>query len=268
MRPYILAESNWRDVSHAQEESGQPFEVAVLPWGATEAHNYHLPYGTDNYQADYVAAEAARIAWEQGARVTVLPCVPFGVNTGQLDVALDLNLYPSTQMAILQDLGEAVLEANVRKLVILNGHGGNGFKQMIREVGARLPQLFIATLDWYAVVPTAGFFQDPGDHAGELETSAMQHIAPDLVKPLTEAGSGAAKTWRIPALRQGWAWAERQWTEVTEDTGVGDPAPATPEKGRAYLEAVTSRIAEFFVDLADADVDDLYEEGETKHRHR
>lgn len=266
-RPYILAESTWRSVRDADEAHGSPFDVAILPWGATEAHNYHLPYGTDTYQSEHVAAESARIAHEHGARVTVLPCVPFGVNTGQLDVALDLNLYPSTQMAILQDLGEAVLEANVRKLVIVNGHGGNNFKQMIREVGARLPQLFICTLDWYAIVPTTGFFDDPGDHAGELETSAMQHIAPGLVRPLSEAGDGAAKTWRIAALRQGWAWAERQWTEVTEDTGVGDPAPATAEKGHAYLEAVTSRIAEFLVELAEADLDDLYETGKAENRH-
>jgi len=51
-RPYLLAETNWKAVREAD------FQVAVLPWGATEAHNYHLPYATDNYQADYVAAEA------------------------------------------------------------------------------------------------------------------------------------------------------------------------------------------------------------------
>jgi creatinine amidohydrolase len=79
-RPYILAETNWKIVRQTK------YEVAVLPWGATEAHNYHLPYSTDTVQCDYVAAESARIAWEAGARVIVLPTVPFGVNTGQLDI--------------------------------------------------------------------------------------------------------------------------------------------------------------------------------------
>ena len=58
MRPYILAENHWRTVEETK------YEVAVLPWGATEAHNYHLPYGTDIIEAQEVAAEAARIAWQ------------------------------------------------------------------------------------------------------------------------------------------------------------------------------------------------------------
>ena len=53
-RPYILAEITWKTVREAN------YEVVVLPWGATEAHNYHLPYATDNIQSDYVVAEAAR----------------------------------------------------------------------------------------------------------------------------------------------------------------------------------------------------------------
>src|SRR5439155_148129 len=56
-RPYILAETTWQAVRDTR------FEVAVLPWGATEAHNYHLPYATDNIQCDHVAAEAARRTW-------------------------------------------------------------------------------------------------------------------------------------------------------------------------------------------------------------
>ena len=80
MRPYILAETNYKAIKQTD------FEVAILPWGATEAHNYHLPYGTDIIEADYIAAESARIAWEAGVKVIVLPTIPFGVNTGQADI--------------------------------------------------------------------------------------------------------------------------------------------------------------------------------------
>ena len=97
MRPYILAETNWKTVKETA------YNVAVMPWGATEAHNYHLPYATDNYQVDHVAAAAAKIAWEAGSKVIVLPCIPYGINTGQLDVNLCMNINPSTQMAILKD---------------------------------------------------------------------------------------------------------------------------------------------------------------------
>jgi len=49
MRPYILKEASWKDLQTFR------YELAVLPWGATEAHNYHLPYGTDVYEADAIA---------------------------------------------------------------------------------------------------------------------------------------------------------------------------------------------------------------------
>lgn len=57
MRPYILAESNWKDIKE------QAIELAILPWGDTEAHNYHLPYSTDVVEADEIGSESARKAW-------------------------------------------------------------------------------------------------------------------------------------------------------------------------------------------------------------
>ncbi len=252
-RPYILAETNWKTV-RAME-----YEVAVLPWGATEAHNYHLPYGTDTLQCDHIAAEAARLAWEAGARVVVLPTIPIGVQTGQLDIPLCLNLNPSTQAAILADLAHALSGQGIPKLVILNGHGGNDFRQMIRELQPQV-EIFLCVVNWYKVVGPADFFQDLGDHAGEMETSVMLHIAPELVLPLSEAGEGRARSFRIDALREGWAWAPRQWTQVSADTGVGDPRSSSAEKGARYVAAVTERIGRFLVELAAADPRDLYEE--------
>lgn len=250
-RPYILAETAWTTVRQTA------YDVAVLPWGATEAHNLHLPYATDNIQSEHVATEAARIAWEAGARVVVLPAVPFGVNTGQLDIRLTINMNPSTQLAVLGDVVASLARQGIPKLVILNGHGGNGFRQMLRELQPRHKTL-LCTLDWYRVVDPAAYFDMPGDHAGELETSVMMHLAPELVLPLSEAGDGEAKGFKIGALREGWAWAQREWTRVTGDTGVGDPAGATPDKGARFFGAVTETIAAFLVELAAADPDDLY----------
>ena len=252
-RPYILAETTWKTVQEAN------YEVVVLPWGATEAHNYHLPYATDNIQSDYVAAEAARKAWAQGAKVVVLPCIPFGVNTGQLDITLDMNLSPSTQLAILGDVLHVLARQGIPKLVVLNGHGGNDFRQILRELQADFPAVFLSTLNWFKAADRNQYFAAPGDHADELETSVMLHLVPDLVRPLSEAGDGAAKRFRIAALREGWAWAQREWSQVSADTGVGNPAAATAEKGSAFLEAVTTNIAQFLVELAAADPQDLYE---------
>lgn len=252
-RPWVLAESTWKTVA------ATPYEVAVLPWGATEAHNYHLPYATDTIQSEALAAEAARRAWERGARVVVLPCVPFGVNTGQLDIKLCLNMNPATQAALLADLVHAIEGQGIRKLVIFNGHGGNDFRQMIRELQAKTP-VFLSTLNWYKVGDPKAIFADHGDHAGELETSVMMHVAPDLVRPLHEAGDGADKRWRMRAMHEGWAWAPRRWTQVSVDTGVGNPALATAEKGERYAAEVSRHVADFLVELAAADLADLYTE--------
>ncbi len=251
-RPYILAETNWKTVK------ATPYEVVVLPWGATEAHNYHMPYGTDNFQCDYVAAESARIAWEKGARVVVLPTVPFGVNTGQLDITLDINMMPSTQFAVLRDVVDVLSRQGIPKLVVLNGHGGNHFQQMLRELQALYPSVFLCVLNWYRAVDDKNYFNEPGDHAGAMETSAMMHIAPDWVLDLSEAGNGATKSSKLKAIREGWVWAQREWSKVTADTGVGNPYESTPEKGKRYLEAATQKIGEFLVELAAADTSDLY----------
>ena len=131
-RPHVLEETTLGQLR------GVRFEVAVLPWGATEPHNLHLPFGTDSLEARSVAVESAGLAWERGARVIVLPTVPFGVNVQQLGIPLTLNMNPSTQAALLAD-------------------------------------------------------------------------------------------------REGWAWAPRRWTEVTEDSGVGDPRRASSERGAEFL---------------------------------
>jgi len=231
MRPYILAETNWKS---AKETA---YEVAILPWGATEAHNYHLPYATDNYQVEHVMQGAAKQAWEAGAKVVVLPCIPFGVNTGQMDVNLCMNLNPSTQFAILMDVAEVLQAHGIRKLVIANGHGGNHFKQMLRELALAFPELFACAANWFDAANWDDFFDEPGNHAGEMETSAMMHIAPELVLPLEEAGDGYERPWVIRALREGWVSAQRQWTKGSADTVIGNPALATAEKGAAYTDA-------------------------------
>lgn len=252
IRPYILAETNWKSVKETA------FTTAVLPWSATEAHNYHLPYATDTMECDHIAAEAARQAWEQGAKVIVLPTVPFGVQSGQLDIPLCLHINPSTQAAILMDIASTIQQHGIQKLVILNGHGGNDFKTIIRELQPKL-SLFLCALNWYLAAPPKQYFTEPGDHAGELETSMIMHIAPELVLPLDQAGDGKESKFKIDALRNGLAWTPRKWTKISKDTGVGNPALATAEKGKRFSEVTSAKIAAFLVDLAKADLNDMYE---------
>jgi len=252
MRPYILAETNWKDVKE------EHYQLVVLPWGATEAHNYHLPYSTDNVEAEALAAESARIAWKKGGKVIVLPVVPFGVNTGQFDVPLNINLNPSTQFAILNDLLETLNRQGIYKLVILNSHGGNDFRQILRELGLKYPKMFLSEVNWYKVKEANAIFEDLGEHAGEVETSLMLYLKPEWVLPLSEAGNGAAKRFRFDAMNEGWGWAERRWTQVTADTGIGNPAKATALKGEKFFRLLTEKIGNFLFEVATTDREEFY----------
>ena len=252
MRPYILAETNWKTVKD------EHYQLVVLPWGATEAHNYHLPYSTDNFEAEAIAAGAARVAWEKGGKVIVLPTISYGVNTGQFDVPLDMNLNPSTQFAILNDIIETLNRQEIFKLVIINSHGGNDFRQMLRELGLKYPKMFLSEVDWYKVKDGNSIFENLGEHAGEEETSLMLYLNPELVLPLSEAGEGTVKKYRFSAMREGWGWAERRWTKVTTDSGIGNPAKATAEKGEKFFKLLTEKIGDFLFEVATTDREEFY----------
>ncbi len=253
MRPYILAETNLKDLKD------RTYSLAVLPWGATEAHNYHLPFGTDNFETEALAAEGAKLAWESGTSCLVLPCISYGVNTGQHDIPGTMNIYPSTQAMILHDLIESLYNFGIRKLVILNGHGGNDFKQILRETGRDFPELFLATANWYQSVDKTKYFEHDGDHADEMESSLMLYIKPELVLPLEEAGNGDHRNFTPAALREKWAWSERKWSKVTRDTGIGNPKKANKAKGEGYFQAVSNKLAELFKEIAELDPEDPYE---------
>ena len=253
MRPYILEETTWKQVKKTQ------YDLAILPWGATEAHNYHLPYGTDTIESNMLTAEAARIAYEDGAKVIVLPAIPFGVNTGQSDIPLTMNINPSTQFIILKDILQNLINSDINKLMIVNSHGGNDFKPIVRELGTLFPQMFVGFCNWFQSYNRNDFFEEPGDHADEMETSLLLYMTPKIVSPLDVAGEGSSKKFKVSALNEKWAWAERKWTSVSTDTGIGNPKLSTKEKGEKFYKFVTNKLSELFIDLAKVDINDMYE---------
>jgi len=253
MKPYILAETSWLTIKD------EHYELAVLPWGATEAHNLHLPYSADIIEGEKIAAGAAKVAWDKGAKVIVLPVIPYGVNTGQRDIRFDINMNPSTQASVLKDIVDVLNHHGIRKLLIMNSHGGNDFRPFIRELGVQYPKMFISTCNFYQALKLENYFDEPGDHAGEMETSLLMYLVPELVLPVDKAGKGKEKKIKIKAFREGWAWAERKWPKVTEDTGIGNPAKASVQKGERYYNDLTQKIGELMIELATTDIDNLYE---------
>ncbi len=228
------------------------YDIAILPWGATEPHNYHLPYLTDALLSQSVALDAAKAAAElYGVEAMVLPPVMMGAqNPGQRDLPFCIHYRYETQRAILGDIVDSLASQGISRLLIINGHGGNSFKPMVRDIAVDRPDFIIAVSNWFTVLPAKEYFDNPGDHADELETSVMMHYHPELVD-LSTAGPGTAKTWASEALRQGTAWIPRNWVKVTSDTGIGDPSLATAEKGARYVEECAGRYALLLRDMVE-----------------
>ncbi|MSU77061.1 MAG: creatininase family protein [Gemmataceae bacterium] len=254
LHPYILAEQ-----THAFIRSEQ-WEVAVLPFGATEPHNLHMPYGTDNYEVEEIGKRACERAYGAGAKVLLLPTMPFGVNTNHLEVpgGLALSVTPTTLLALISDIVDSLEAQGVRKLVLLNGHGGNELKPLTRELHHRT-SVFLCVCDWFRMATDRypGLFAKPGEHADEVETSLGLAFFPDLMK-IELADDGAAQPSRFEAINRGWISITRPWHLVCKNTGLGDPAAATAEKGQRLMDILVERLSSFLVELSKAELDESF----------
>ena len=213
------------------------YDWAILPWGSTEPHNGHLPYGTDVICSAGIACRVAKGLADTGIHAMALPGVPFGAqNPGQVGLSFCLHTRQETQMAILRDIVASLKRQGIGRLLIINGHGGNSFKGMVRELTVEDPSFLILASDWYTVLPRQEYFEaDIDDHAGEQETSVVMYLRPELVK-MEYAGAGESKSFGIEGLRNHVAWHPRDWSRVSVDTGIGNPAKASAEKGKRYVE--------------------------------
>jgi creatinine amidohydrolase len=255
--PFELELMNLAEVRAAR------FEVAVLPLGATEPHNLHLPYGTDFFEARRIGQELCSWASQRGARVALLPTIPYGTETNLREFPLAINLNPSTVGQVIADIVESVGQSGIRKLLLLNSHGGNDLKPLLRELGPKTDvRLFLCNW-WQAIGDLAGqLLEHRDDHAGELETSFMLAYFPELVArdPAGRllADEGAKRPARFAALNEGWVSISRPWHLLTTNSGAGNPYAATPEKGRQVMAGIVERIGQFLVELAASPLDERF----------
>jgi len=254
MDDFVLAEQTHHFISSTQ------WDVAVLPFGATEPHNLHMPYGSDTYQVDEIARRCCKAAYQRGAKVLLLPTIPFGVNTNQLKIkgAVTLSVLPTTLLKILEDLVDSLQRQNVRKLLLLNGHGGNELKPLMRELHHR-KEVFLFLCDWYKICADQypKMFVAPSEHADEVETSLGLAYFPQFVH-FENAGKGQVKPCRLEGVRRKWVSLTRPWHLITTDTGIGDPSAATAEKGQALMKLLVERIGGFLYDLATTPIDETF----------
>jgi creatinine amidohydrolase len=254
MREWMLAEQ-----THAFVRS-RTWEVVVLPFGATEPHNLHMPYGTDNFQVDVLADRACEKAFRAGANVLLLPTIPFGVNTNYFQVpgSLACSLTPTTLLAILTDIADSMERQGVKKMLLLNGHGGNELKPFLRQLHHR-SQIFLCLCDWYrmAIDVYPDIFERPGEHADEVETSLGLAYFPELLHP-TQADAGPARPTRFEAINRGWVSITRPWHLATTNTGLGDPSAASDDKGRRLMDVLVERLSSFLIELSAAPMNEAF----------
>ena len=245
-RPFVLHETNYKDLREYRPN------VAVLPWGATEAHNLHLPHGTDVIEATEIAERSAQLAHEAGAKVIVLPTIPFGNNEQQLDQVATISFRTSTAAAIFEDVARSLTLQGIDRLVILNGHGGNEFKPIVRDLQNQFKMLLVV-INFFQIEPKAldEIFDEPGDHAGEMETSMILHLRPEWVV-MGQAGQGKRVPFAIEGLTQSGVWTPRPWSATHLDTGSGNPARASAQKGQCYFEHVSQAISRVLLSLSNA----------------
>ncbi len=257
MRPWCLAETNY---GYTQENR---YEVAVLPLGATEPHNLHLPYGTDCFEATILGEHICGAAHDRGAKVVLLPTIPYGTDTNLQAFPLAMNLDPTTLFLVIKDLTATLEKSGVRKLLLLNSHGGNDLKPLLREMYGKF-NVHLFLCNWYQMVADqyATLFENRDDHAGEMETSFALAYFPDLVARNEDgtlrADAGAVGKTQFEAVDNGWVSITRPWHLLTTNTGAGNPHQASAQKGEQLMKLLVERLATFLVELSAREIDERF----------
>ncbi len=235
----------WGDYRASEYASIDPeATIAILPVAAIEQHGPHLPVSTDTaIMQGMLATVIARLPEDLDIRI--LPIQAVGKSNEHIEVAGTLTLPPATLIDAWTELGLSVARAGVRKIVVVNSHGGNEEVMGIvtRELRVREKMLAVKT-SWQRFGRPAGLYTDledrQGIHGGDVETSLMLHFRPDLVD-MSKAQNFVSNVSRAETefslLRQtgthAFAWLAG---DLNPNGVVGNASIATAEKGRSTAQ--------------------------------
>jgi creatinine amidohydrolase len=235
---------NWKQVDSLPRES----TLLVLPTAAIEQHGHHLPLATDTLINNLLLGHAFR-KLPTDLPVYALPPVHYGKSNEHIGFPGTLSVSASTFMAVVRDLGDSLSKAKFKKLALYNTHGGNTslVDVMARDLRAEFG-LRTFTLHGSGGIPFAGL--DPqerayGFHAGEVETSFLLASVPELVDQSAYTANYIADISKPELLLPENAPATFAWLtrDIAASGVMGDPRPATAEKGARWLEEAATRLA-------------------------
>ncbi len=256
-----MAKRFWADLTTAEFAAlDRARAIAVLPVAATEQHGPHLPLDVDTRLVDGVV-QAALPHLAPGLPVLVLPTQAVGLSPEHTAFAGTLTLKAATVTALWAEIAECVARAGVRKLVLLNSHGGQvGLMDVVgRDLRARLGML-VYSVSWFNLPmgeAVDGLFSADehrfGIHGGDIETSMMLALDParvDMGQAADFKSASQARAARFPILGNGRS-AKLAWqTQDYNPAGaVGNAAAATADKGRAVLQAAGQALAQLLVEI-------------------
>ena len=254
---YELASLTWPEAEIRFRE----VDVALLPVGAIEQHGPHLPLDTDAFDADYLARAVARECSDP--RPLVLPLVPYGVSYHHEDFRGTIGIAPDTLSQIVYDIGMSAARHGITKLVIINGHGGNGpALHFAAQKINRDAHIFTCVDTGETSDPDINALAEtPNDvHAGEIETSTTLAIRPeqvrmDRLRPFVPKFSSRYLDF---TSKRGIGWYAH--TARISPTGVmGDPTKATPEKGEHMWALMIQHLVAFVEDLKRLSLDEIHQ---------
>jgi creatinine amidohydrolase/Fe(II)-dependent formamide hydrolase-like protein len=254
---FVLGELTWPEAAKRLRE----VDVALLPVGSLEQHGTHLPLDTDAHDAELTARRVAAAC--RVPRPLVLPLIPYGVSYAHEDFAGTLSVSPDTLARMVHEIGMGVAREGITKLVIVNGHGGNGpALHFAAQLINRDAHIFTCVdTGETSDADVAEICEVKNDaHAGDIETSTSLAVRPELVR--MERAEAFVPEFSSSYLdftsRRSVGWYAR--TARISPTGVlGDPTKATPEKGQRIWEVTVRRLVELVETLQGLSLDEIYQ---------
>ncbi|MEX0974194.1 MAG: creatininase family protein [Bacillota bacterium] len=242
-----LHDMTWPEVKAALPE----IKLAIIPVGSTEQHGPHATFEMDTAGS----REFSKLLGERlYPHALVAPPVPVGISSHHMHFPATMTLRPETLIAVLMDMVNSLRAHGIKRFFFANGHGGN--TPVLTIVNNRIKHE-LGCMSAVATVPYAAVHDvweehvktQPNGHSCDGEVSIMMHLYPQAIRKDALTPGKIVKATQERINKWPWVSEARFFDESTENGALGDATKATPEIGKALVEAGLDRIAAYLRDF-------------------